>query len=72
MNVLLFLAIKNLYDTYLSTGGEVNEHFVMRLSDNFLTGESFREHSDTDVQNWMLQTRWKLNKKTLETNIQYY
>jgi len=64
---------QNLYDTYLSTGGVVNEHFAMRLSANFLTGESFREHSDTDVQNWMLQTRWKLNKKqTLETNIQYY
>ena len=64
---------QNLYDTYLSTGGVVNDNFAVRLSANFLTGESFREHSDTDVQNWMLQTRWKLNKKqTLETNIQYY
>ncbi|WP_028866195.1 TonB-dependent receptor family protein [Psychromonas aquimarina] len=64
---------KNLYDTYLSTGGAVNEHFAMSLSANFLNGESFRDNSDTDVQNWMLQTKWKLNdKQSLETNIQYY
>lgn len=64
---------RNLYDTYLSTGGDINDNVSMRLSGNFLTGESFREHSDTDVQNWMLQTRWKINnKQSLDTNIQYY
>jgi len=62
-----------LYDTYLSTGGKVNDHFAARLSANFLGGESFREHSDTDVQNWMLQTDWQINdKQSLETTMQYY
>jgi Fe(3+) dicitrate transport protein len=64
---------KFLSDTYLSTGGAFNEFFSARLSANFLTGESFRDHSDTDVQNWMLQTAWKMNKaQKLEAVVQYY
>ncbi|WP_372881741.1 TonB-dependent receptor family protein [Psychromonas sp.] len=64
---------KTLYDTYLSSGGAVNENFAVRLSANFLSGESFRDHSDTDVQNWMLQTAWQINEQqSLETTVQYY
>ncbi len=63
----------NLYDTYISTGGAVTDNFSLRFSANILTGESFREHSDTDVQNWMLQTAWYINDNdTLETTVQYY
>ena len=59
---------KVLYDTSFSTGGSVNEYFDIRFSGNILSGESFRDHSDTDVQNWMLQTNWKISDdKSLAT-----
>ncbi len=64
---------KFLSDTYLSTGGAINDYFSARISANLLTGESFREHSDTDVQNWLLQTVWQMNKdQKLEATAQYY
>jgi len=64
---------KSLYDTAFSTGGSVNEYFDLRFSGNVLSGESFRDHSDTDVQNWMLQTKWKINdNQSLATTLQYY
>ncbi|WP_025564436.1 TonB-dependent siderophore receptor [Psychromonas sp. SP041] len=64
---------KVLYDTSFSTGGSVNEYFDIRFSGNILSGESFRDHSDTDVQNWMLQTNWKISDdKSLATTLQYY
>ncbi|MFT7053068.1 MAG: Fe(3+) dicitrate transport protein [Psychromonas sp.] len=70
---MTFFGDNTLYDTYLSTGGQVNENFAVRLSANFLSGESFREHSDTDVQNWMVQTDWKINEnQSLQTTVQYY
>ncbi|HEY7865570.1 MAG TPA: TonB-dependent siderophore receptor [Psychromonas sp.] len=70
---MTFFGDNTLYDTYLSTGGRVNENFALRLSANFLSGESFREHSDTDVQNWMLQTDWQItDNQSLQTTVQYY
>ncbi|PKH01458.1 TonB-dependent siderophore receptor [Psychromonas sp. MB-3u-54] len=70
---MTFFGDNTLYDTYLSTGGRVNKNVAVRFSANFLSGESFRDHSDTDVQNWMVQTDWKINdNQSLETTVQYY
>ncbi|NMH66075.1 TonB-dependent receptor family protein [Shewanella salipaludis] len=62
-----------LYDTNLSTGGAVNEDFSLRLDGNLTQGESFREHSQTDIKNLMLKTVWNLdNNNSLDANLQYY
>lgn len=64
---------KNLYDTNLSTGGAVTEDFSMRLDANFTKGESFRDHSDTDVKNIMLKTVWNIDdNNSIDANFQYY
>lgn len=71
--VTFFASDKTLYDTSFSTGGAVNDSFDIRFSGNILGGESFRDNSDTDVQNWMLQTNWKLtDTQSLATTLQYY
>jgi len=64
---------KILHDTAFSTGGSISDSFDIRFSGNVLGGESFRDHSDTDVQNWMLQTNWKITEnQSLATTLQYY
>ncbi|BAJ04253.1 TonB-dependent receptor family protein [Shewanella violacea] len=64
---------KNLYDTNLSTGGAVNDDFSMRFDANFTKGESFRDHSDTDVKNIMLKTVWNIDSNnSIDANFQYY
>jgi len=64
---------KILYDTAFSTGGSISDVFDIRFSGNVLGGESFRDHSDTDVQNWMLQTNWAItDNQSLATTLQYY
>ncbi|MEC4727867.1 TonB-dependent siderophore receptor [Shewanella sp. D64] len=63
----------NLFDTNISTGGAVNEDFSMRLDGNITQGESFREHSDTDIRNIMLKTVWYIDQQnSLDTTLQYY
>jgi Fe(3+) dicitrate transport protein len=62
-----------LTDTYFSTGGQVSDRFAMQFEGNLLKGEAFRDHSDTDVKNWLLKTRWDIdNDKTLKTTLQRY
>ena len=64
---------KILYDTAFNTGGAVTDAFDIRFSGNILGGESFRDHSDTDVQNWMVQTNLKISDtQSLATTLQYY
>jgi len=71
--VTLFGNKKVLYDTAFSTGGALTDAFDIRFSGNILGGESFRDHSDTDVQNWMLQTNLKISdSQSLATTLQYY
>ncbi|WP_461480680.1 TonB-dependent receptor family protein [Porticoccus sp.] len=62
-----------LTDSYLRTGGRVSDRFAVQLEGNLIQGESFRDHSDTDVVNWQLKTRWSIDtQKTLDTTFQYY
>lgn len=64
---------RNLFDTNISTGGAVNDDFSMRLDGNITQGESFREHSSTDIKNLMLKTVWNIDQQnSLDTTLQYY
>lgn len=62
-----------LFDTNISTGGAVNEDFSMRFDGNITKGESFREHSETDIKNLMLKTLWNIDgQNSLDATLQYY
>ncbi|TNE83952.1 MAG: TonB-dependent siderophore receptor [Gammaproteobacteria bacterium] len=62
-----------LNDHYLRTGGRINDRFALQLEGNLIDGESFRDHSDTEVENWQLKARWSIDEqKTLDTTFQYY
>ena len=62
-----------LFDTNVSTGGAVNEDFSMRFDGNITKGESFREHSETDIKNLMLKTLWNIDgQNSLDATLQYY
>ncbi|WP_350978374.1 TonB-dependent siderophore receptor [Shewanella sp. AC34-MNA-CIBAN-0136] len=62
-----------LFDTSISTGGAVNEDFSMRFDGNITKGESFREHSETDIKNLMLKTLWNIDgQNSLDATLQYY
>jgi Fe(3+) dicitrate transport protein len=64
---------RNLFDTNISTGGAVNEDFSMRFDGNITKGESFREHSETDIKNLMLKTLWNIDgQNSLDATLQYY
>ncbi|MDO7253264.1 TonB-dependent receptor family protein [Helicobacter cappadocius] len=58
-----------LFDTYLKTGGMINEHFGIQAQANYVGGQSFRENSNTSVQNYMLDAIYKINA---ENNIKMY
>ncbi|MCR8922170.1 TonB-dependent siderophore receptor [Dasania sp. GY-MA-18] len=62
-----------LSDSYVQTGGKLSDNFALQLEGNLIKGESFREHSDTEVQNWLLKTEWAIDEQqTLATTLQYY
>nr|WP_243977281.1 TonB-dependent siderophore receptor [Vibrio natriegens] len=62
-----------LNDFYLRTGGWLSDTFALQLEGNFLKGESFREHSDTDVKNFQAKVQWLLtNTQELQAFIQRY
>lgn len=58
-----------LYDTYLKTGGMVGEHFGIQAEANYVGGQSYRENSGTQVQNYTLKTIYKFNP---ENNVKMY
>ncbi|MFN1619420.1 TonB-dependent receptor family protein [Vibrio rotiferianus] len=62
-----------LNDFYLRTGGWLTDTFAIQLEGNFLKGESFREHSDTDVKNFQAKVQWLLSDtQELQAFIQRY
>jgi Fe(3+) dicitrate transport protein len=62
-----------LNDIYLRTGGWLNDTFAMQLEGDFLKGESFREHSDTDVKNFQVKTDWLISDtQELQAFLQRY
>ncbi len=64
---------RNLWDTYLRTGGMVNDSFGLQVEANQVKGNSFREHSASDVQNYRIRGLWNINEDTsLDFSYQYY
>ncbi|EGG99945.1 Vibrioferrin receptor PvuA [gamma proteobacterium IMCC2047] len=71
--ITAFNAGNFLTDTYISTGGQISDIFALQFEGNVIGGESFRDHSDTDVKNWLLKTRWDISDtQTLKTTLQRY
>ncbi|MBV7479096.1 TonB-dependent siderophore receptor [Pseudomonas sp. PDM31] len=64
---------RQLWDTYLGTGGYLTDNFGLQLDVNTLGGEYGREHSDTDVQNYRLRGQWNIDDdRDLSFGIQRY
>ncbi|MBU9810210.1 TonB-dependent siderophore receptor [Rahnella sp. SL6] len=64
---------RNLWDTYLRTGGMLNDDFGLQVEANQVKGSSFREHSDSKVQNFRVRGLWNINEDTtLNLSYQYY
>lgn len=62
-----------LYDTSVSTGGALTDDFSASIDVNNISGDSFRDHSNTDVTNIMLKTVWNIDESnSLSTSFQYY
>lgn len=71
--VTFFQGNNQLTDTYFRTGGRVTDSFALQLEANILEGDSFRDHSDTDVKNWVLKTRWDVDdQQFLNVTLQRY
>lgn len=64
---------RQLWDTYLGTGGYLTDNFGLQLDVNTLSGEYGREHSDTDVQNYRLRGQWNIDDdRDLSFGVQHY
>ncbi|MFZ4835129.1 TonB-dependent receptor family protein [Rouxiella sp. Mn2063] len=64
---------RNLWDTYLRTGGMLNDNFGLQVEANQVKGNSFRDHSDSKVENFRLRGLWNINDSTsLNLSYQYY
>ena len=64
---------RQLWDTYLGTGGYLTDNFGLQLDINTLSGEYGREHSDTDVQNYRLRGQWNIDDdRDLGFGVQHY
>lgn len=62
-----------LYNTYLKTGGMINEHFGIDLQADIINGQSFRANSPTKVQNLMARAVYEINQNhKLNGFVQYY
>ncbi|QKX17337.1 TonB-dependent siderophore receptor [Microbulbifer sp. YPW1] len=62
-----------LTDTYARTGGALNDQFSIQLEGNLISGDSFRDHSDTSVKNWLVKSRWNIDAgKQLDLTLQRY
>ncbi|MGV8918034.1 MAG: TonB-dependent receptor family protein [Pseudomonas sp.] len=64
---------RQLWDTYMGTGGYLTDSFGLQLDINTLSGEYGREHSDTDVQNYRLRGQWNIDDdRDLSFGVQHY
>lgn len=64
---------RQLWDTYVGTGGYLTDNFGLQLDLNTLSGQAGREHSDTDIQNYRLRGQWNIDQdRDLSFGIQHY
>lgn len=62
-----------LSDSYARAGGFISPDFGLQAQVNVLTGSSFRDHSDTDVVNLVLDGDWFIGDDAeLKARLQYY
>lgn len=62
-----------LTDTYLRTSGFVNDSLGLQLQVNAQEGQGWRSHSDTDVNNVLLNADWLIDDySNLKGSLQYY
>lgn len=60
-------------DTYYRIGGHVNDDLALQFQANIQRGEGARDHSDTDVDNFIFDARYQINPQhQLAGQIQYY
>lgn len=61
------------HDTYYRVGGFVNDDLALQFQANVQGGEGFREHSDTDVQNFLVDAEYFIDDRhSLDASLQYY
>lgn len=61
------------FDTYYRASGFVTDDLGLQLQVNLQDGEGFRDHSDTDVQNIILDAQYFVNDQNeLDIQLQYY
>ncbi|SDW84287.1 TonB-dependent receptor family protein [Marinobacter mobilis] len=60
-------------DTYYRVGGRATEKLVLQFQANVQRGDGFRDHSDTEVDNLILDASYYLNDQhELASQLQYY
>ncbi|MDF0751552.1 TonB-dependent siderophore receptor [Marinobacter sp. 71-i] len=60
-------------DTYYRVGGRATDKLDLQLQANVQRGDGFRDHSDTEVDNLILDARYYLNDRhELASQLQYY
>ncbi|MDP4546208.1 MULTISPECIES: TonB-dependent receptor family protein [unclassified Marinobacter] len=60
-------------DTYYRIGGRATDKLDLQLQANIQRGDGFRDHSDTEVDNLILDARYYLNDQhELASQLQYY
>lgn len=61
------------YDSYYRASGFVTDDLGLQLQVNLQDGEGFRDHSETDVQNIILDANYYVDDKNeLDMQVQYY
>lgn len=61
------------YDTYYRASGFVTDDFGLQLQANVQNGNGFRDHSNTKVKNFILDTQYFVNDKNeLTMQLQHY
>ncbi|WP_417546304.1 TonB-dependent receptor family protein [Marinobacter sp.] len=60
-------------DTYYRVGGPASDKLDLQFQANIQRGDGFRDHSDTQVDNFIVDARYYLNNENeLATQLQYY
>ncbi len=61
------------YDTYYRASGFVTDDFGLQFQVNLQDGDGFRDHSNTDVQNFILDAQYFVNDANdIAIQLQYY
>ncbi len=62
-----------LYNTYVRSGGMINEHFGVQAQANWVIGQGFRDNSPTNIQNYLLDGLYQINENhKISIYYQYY